>query len=185
MDRTNSPEWSELTSREEEETANVKIFCLHLIPKGHLAQLRRAMDVFVKLMELDKIDQENLDFLKEILEGIGRQDLIQNVLQRFQPPDREIPENPGLQPENPDLQPENPDLQPENPDLQPENPDLQPENPDLQPENPGLQPENPDLQPQNSDLQPQNPELQPGDPEIQSGQSNAERANEEGECYST
>eukprot|EP00058_Branchiostoma_floridae_P002449 XP_002587937.1 hypothetical protein BRAFLDRAFT_87325 [Branchiostoma floridae] len=82
----------------EEETANVKIFCLHLIPKGHLAQLRRAMDVFVKLMELDKIDQENLDFLKEILERIGRQDLIQNVLRQFQPPDREIQENPELQP---------------------------------------------------------------------------------------
>eukprot|EP00058_Branchiostoma_floridae_P002410 XP_002587898.1 hypothetical protein BRAFLDRAFT_87286 [Branchiostoma floridae] len=168
----------------EEETANLKIFCLHLIPKGHLAQLRRAMDVFVKLMELDKIDRENLDFLKEILEGIGRQDLIRDVLRQFQPPDREIPENPDLQPENPGLQPENTDLQPENPDLQPENPDLQPENPDLQPENPDLQPENPDLQPQNSELQPQNPELQPGDPEIQSGQSNAEGANEEGDATS-
>eukprot|EP00058_Branchiostoma_floridae_P002462 XP_002587950.1 hypothetical protein BRAFLDRAFT_87338 [Branchiostoma floridae] len=82
----------------EEETANVKLFCLHLIPKGQAAQLRRAVDVFQKLMELDKIDQENLDFLKEILERIGRQDLIQNVLQSFQPPDREIPENPDLQP---------------------------------------------------------------------------------------
>ncbi|XP_035659420.1 uncharacterized protein LOC118404450 [Branchiostoma floridae] len=89
----------------EEETANVKLFCLHLIPKGQAAQLRRAVDVFQKLMELDKIDQENLDFLKEILERIGRQDLIQNVLRRFQPPDREIPENPELQPENPEMQP--------------------------------------------------------------------------------
>eukprot|EP00058_Branchiostoma_floridae_P002445 XP_002587933.1 hypothetical protein BRAFLDRAFT_87321 [Branchiostoma floridae] len=94
----------------EEETANVKIFCLHLIPKGHLAQLRRAMDVFVKLMELDKIDQENLDFLKEILERIGRQDLIQNVLRQFQPPGREIPENPELQPPGREI-PENPELQ--------------------------------------------------------------------------
>eukprot|EP00058_Branchiostoma_floridae_P002421 XP_002587909.1 hypothetical protein BRAFLDRAFT_87297 [Branchiostoma floridae] len=82
----------------EEETANVKLFCLHLIPKGQAAQLRRAVDVFQKLMELDKIDQENLDFLREILERIGRQDLIQNVLRSFQPPDREIPENPELQP---------------------------------------------------------------------------------------
>eukprot|EP00058_Branchiostoma_floridae_P002420 XP_002587908.1 hypothetical protein BRAFLDRAFT_87296 [Branchiostoma floridae] len=161
----------------EEETANVKLFCLHLIPKGQMAQLRRAVDVFVKLMELDKIDHENLDFLKEILEGIGRQDLIQNVLQRFQPPDREIPENPDLQPENPDLQPGNPELHPGNPDLQLENPDLQPENPDQQPDNPDLQPENPDLQPQN-------PELQSGDLDIQPGQSNAEGANEEGNATS-
>eukprot|EP00058_Branchiostoma_floridae_P002412 XP_002587900.1 hypothetical protein BRAFLDRAFT_87288 [Branchiostoma floridae] len=82
----------------EEETANVKLFCLHLIPKGQAAQLRRAVDVFQKLMELDKIDQENLDFIEEILERIGRQDLIRDVLRRFQPPDREIPENPELQP---------------------------------------------------------------------------------------
>eukprot|EP00058_Branchiostoma_floridae_P002422 XP_002587910.1 hypothetical protein BRAFLDRAFT_87298 [Branchiostoma floridae] len=82
----------------EEGTANVKIFCLHLIPKGQLAQLRRAMDVFVKLMELDKIDQENLDFLEEILERIGRQDLIRDVVRPFQPPDREIPENLEVQP---------------------------------------------------------------------------------------
>eukprot|EP00058_Branchiostoma_floridae_P002465 XP_002587953.1 hypothetical protein BRAFLDRAFT_87341 [Branchiostoma floridae] len=102
----------------EEETANFKLFCLHLIPKGQLAQLRRAMDVFVKLMELDKIDQENLEFIEEILEGIGRQDLIRDVLRRFQPPDREIPENPELQPENPELQPENAEVQSENPELQ-------------------------------------------------------------------
>eukprot|EP00058_Branchiostoma_floridae_P002411 XP_002587899.1 hypothetical protein BRAFLDRAFT_87287 [Branchiostoma floridae] len=89
----------------EEETKNVKLFCRHLIPRGHAEQLDRAVDVFNKLIDLDKIDQENLDFVKEILERIGRQDLIQNVLRRFQPPDREIPENPELQPENPELQP--------------------------------------------------------------------------------
>ncbi|XP_078584569.1 uncharacterized protein LOC144866768 isoform X1 [Branchiostoma floridae x Branchiostoma japonicum] len=121
----------------EEETANVKLFCLHLIPKGQAAQLKRAVDVFQKLMELDKIDQENLDFLKEILERIGRQDLIQNVLRSFQPPDREIPENPVLQPPGRGI-PENPELQspsreiPENPELQP--PDREdPENSELQP----------------------------------------------------
>eukprot|EP00058_Branchiostoma_floridae_P002447 XP_002587935.1 hypothetical protein BRAFLDRAFT_87323 [Branchiostoma floridae] len=82
----------------EEETANVKLFCLHLIPEGQSEQLKRAVDVFQKLIKLDKIDQENLDFLEEILERIGRQDLIRDVLRRFQPPDREIPENPELQP---------------------------------------------------------------------------------------
>ncbi|XP_035659426.1 tripartite motif-containing protein 2-like [Branchiostoma floridae] len=82
----------------EEETANVKLFCLHLIPEGHAEQLKRAVDVFHKLIKMDKIDQENLDFLEEILEGIGRQDLIRDVLQQFQPPDREIPENTELQP---------------------------------------------------------------------------------------
>eukprot|EP00058_Branchiostoma_floridae_P002417 XP_002587905.1 hypothetical protein BRAFLDRAFT_87293 [Branchiostoma floridae] len=96
----------------EMETADVKLFCLHLIPKGQAAQLKRAVDVFHKLIELDKIDQENLDFLEEILERIGRQDLIWDVLRRFQPPDREIPENPELQPENHELQPENAELQP-------------------------------------------------------------------------
>eukprot|EP00058_Branchiostoma_floridae_P002436 XP_002587924.1 hypothetical protein BRAFLDRAFT_87312 [Branchiostoma floridae] len=82
----------------EEETQNVKLFCRHLIPRGHAEQLRRAVDVFNKLIDLDKIDQENLDFIEEILERIGRQDLIRDVLRRFQPPDREIPENPELQP---------------------------------------------------------------------------------------
>eukprot|EP00058_Branchiostoma_floridae_P002415 XP_002587903.1 hypothetical protein BRAFLDRAFT_87291 [Branchiostoma floridae] len=82
----------------EEETKNVKLFCRHLIPRGHAEQLDRAVDVFNKLIDLDKIDQENLDFIEEILERIGRQDLIRDVLRRFQPPDREIPENPELQP---------------------------------------------------------------------------------------
>nr|ACN39567.1 DED, DD and repetition domain-containing protein 1 [Branchiostoma floridae] len=89
----------------EEETATMKLFCLHLIPKGQRAQLKRIVDVFHELMELDKIDQENLEFIEEILERIGRQDLIREVLRSFQPPDREIPENPELQPENPEHQP--------------------------------------------------------------------------------
>ncbi|XP_019618785.1 PREDICTED: uncharacterized protein LOC109465788 [Branchiostoma belcheri] len=120
----------------EEETANVKLFCLHLIPKGQAARLRRAVDVFHKLRELGKIDQENLDFLEELLERMGRQDLIRDVLRPFLPPDREIPENPELQPETPDPQPENPGLEPENPELQPENLELQPGIPDVEPENP-------------------------------------------------
>eukprot|EP00058_Branchiostoma_floridae_P002434 XP_002587922.1 hypothetical protein BRAFLDRAFT_87310 [Branchiostoma floridae] len=96
----------------EEETAVMKLSCMHLIPKGRAEQLKRTVDVFHKLMELDKIDQENLEFIEEILERIGRQDLIRDVLRSFQPPDREIPENPELQPENPELQPENPEHQP-------------------------------------------------------------------------
>eukprot|EP00058_Branchiostoma_floridae_P002437 XP_002587925.1 hypothetical protein BRAFLDRAFT_87313 [Branchiostoma floridae] len=104
----------------------MKLFCLHLIPKGQRAQLKRIVDVFHKLMELDKIDQENLEFIEEILERIGRQDLIRDVLRQFQPPDREIPENTELNLENHELKPENPELQPENPELQPENPEHQP-----------------------------------------------------------
>eukprot|EP00058_Branchiostoma_floridae_P000678 XP_002586166.1 hypothetical protein BRAFLDRAFT_109861 [Branchiostoma floridae] len=167
----------------EEETADVKLFCGHLIPRGQAEQLRRAVDVFQKLIHLDKIDQENLDFLEEILERIGRIDLIRDVLRRLQRSDREIPENRELQPPDREI-PANPELQPENPDLQPENPDLHPENPDLQPENPDLHPENPDLQPENPDLQPENPDLQQEDPEVQSGQNNAEGANEEGNATS-
>ncbi|XP_066268428.1 uncharacterized protein [Branchiostoma lanceolatum] len=49
-------------------------------------------------MELDKIDQENLEFVEEILERMGRADLVRTVLRPFQPPGREIPENPELQP---------------------------------------------------------------------------------------
>ncbi|XP_078665204.1 uncharacterized protein LOC144907729 [Branchiostoma floridae x Branchiostoma belcheri] len=49
-------------------------------------------------MQLDKIDQENLDFIEEILERMGRVDLIVTVLRPFQPPGREIPENPEVQP---------------------------------------------------------------------------------------
>eukprot|EP00058_Branchiostoma_floridae_P002407 XP_002587895.1 hypothetical protein BRAFLDRAFT_87283 [Branchiostoma floridae] len=121
----------------EEETKNVKLFCRHLIPRGHAEQLRRAVDVFNKLIDLDKIDQENLDFIEEILERIGRQDLIQNVLRQFQPPDREIPENPELQPPGREI-PENPELQPPGREV-PENPELQPPDREI-PENPELQP---------------------------------------------
>ncbi|XP_066266452.1 kinectin-like [Branchiostoma lanceolatum] len=80
------------------ETEHVKLYCMHLIPNGRLEQLDQAVDVFKKLIQLGKIDQENLDFIKEILKRIGRQDLIRDVLGPFQPPDREIPENPELQP---------------------------------------------------------------------------------------
>ncbi|XP_078584759.1 protein meiotic P26-like [Branchiostoma floridae x Branchiostoma japonicum] len=52
---------------------------------------------------MDKIDQENLDFLEEILERINRLDLIRDVLRPFQPPDRDIPENPELQPRSNDV----------------------------------------------------------------------------------
>ncbi|XP_078665201.1 uncharacterized protein LOC144907726 isoform X2 [Branchiostoma floridae x Branchiostoma belcheri] len=48
-------------------------------------------------MQLDKIDQENLDFIEEILERMGRVDLIVTVLRPFQPPGRQIPENPDLE----------------------------------------------------------------------------------------
>eukprot|EP00058_Branchiostoma_floridae_P002440 XP_002587928.1 hypothetical protein BRAFLDRAFT_87316 [Branchiostoma floridae] len=161
----------------EEETANLKVFCLHLIPKGHLEQLRRGMDVFVKLMELDKIDQENLDFIKEILERIGRQDLIRDVLRRFQQPDREIPENPELQPPGREI-PEDSELQPETPELQPETSELQPETPELQPETSELQPETSELLPETPVLPPENPEPQPENPELQPGESNSEQANE-------
>eukprot|EP00058_Branchiostoma_floridae_P002414 XP_002587902.1 hypothetical protein BRAFLDRAFT_87290 [Branchiostoma floridae] len=130
----------------EEETAIMKLCCLHLIPKRQATQLKRAVDVFHKLMELDKIDQENLEFMEEILERIGRQDLIRDVLRPFQPPNREIPENPELQPEKPDLQPEYPEHPPENLEVQPTDPELQSENPELQPENPEIQSENPELQ---------------------------------------
>eukprot|EP00058_Branchiostoma_floridae_P002453 XP_002587941.1 hypothetical protein BRAFLDRAFT_87329 [Branchiostoma floridae] len=162
----------------EEETTIMKLCCLHLIPKRQVTQLKRALDVFHKLMELEKIDQENLEFIEEILERIGRQDLIRDVLWPFQPPDREIPENPELQPEKPDLQPEYPEhppenleVQPKSPELQSENPELQPENPELQSENPELQPENPELQSENHELQPENPELQSENPELRSGTS--------------
>ncbi|CAH1244632.1 TRIM3 [Branchiostoma lanceolatum] len=82
----------------ERETADVKLYCMRLIPRGSLEKLERAADIFFKLKELGKIDEENLDFIAEILERIGRKDLVTGVLLPFQPPDREIPENPELQP---------------------------------------------------------------------------------------
>ncbi|XP_078665786.1 uncharacterized protein LOC144908130 [Branchiostoma floridae x Branchiostoma belcheri] len=80
------------------ETYLIKLYCSHLIPKGIAERLTQALEVFHKLIELDKIDQENLDFLEEILERMGRPDLVMNVLRPFQPPGREIPENPELEP---------------------------------------------------------------------------------------
>ncbi|XP_078665785.1 uncharacterized protein LOC144908129 [Branchiostoma floridae x Branchiostoma belcheri] len=81
-----------------DETNLLKLYCSHLIPKGIAEGLKKAIDVFRKLIELDKIDQENLDFLEEILVRMGRPDLVRDVLRPFQPPGREIPENPELEP---------------------------------------------------------------------------------------
>ncbi|XP_078671038.1 uncharacterized protein LOC144911113 isoform X1 [Branchiostoma floridae x Branchiostoma belcheri] len=80
------------------ETYLIKLYCSHVIPKGIAERLTQALEVFHKLIELDKIDQENLDFLEEILDRMGRPDLVRDVLRPFQPPDREIPENPDLEP---------------------------------------------------------------------------------------
>eukprot|EP00058_Branchiostoma_floridae_P002402 XP_002587890.1 hypothetical protein BRAFLDRAFT_87278 [Branchiostoma floridae] len=101
------------------ETDDVKIYCAHVIPKGMIKGLKRAVDIFLKLKEIGKINQENLDFVEEVLEMIGRRDLARDVLRPAQQPDRAVPENPELQPENPELQPEIPESQPENPEPQP------------------------------------------------------------------
>eukprot|EP00058_Branchiostoma_floridae_P002439 XP_002587927.1 hypothetical protein BRAFLDRAFT_87315 [Branchiostoma floridae] len=91
------------------ETDDVKIYCAHVIPKGMIKGLKRAVDIFLKLKEIGKINQENLDFVEEVLEMIGRRDLARDVLRPAQQPDRAIPENPELQPEIPEPQPENPE----------------------------------------------------------------------------
>ncbi|XP_078585947.1 uncharacterized protein LOC144867753 [Branchiostoma floridae x Branchiostoma japonicum] len=100
------------------ETADVKLYCMHLIPKARVEKLKRPVEVFVKLKELGKIDQENLDFVEELLERMERQDLIQDVLRPAQQPDREVPENPELPPPDREV-PENPEDQPEIPEPQP------------------------------------------------------------------
>ncbi|XP_078660656.1 uncharacterized protein LOC144905118 [Branchiostoma floridae x Branchiostoma belcheri] len=79
------------------ETKEVRLYCMHLIPNRDLHQMQ-AVDVFVELQKRRRIDRENLVFVEEILERIGRQDLIMDILQPFQRPDREIPETPELQP---------------------------------------------------------------------------------------
>eukprot|EP00058_Branchiostoma_floridae_P002425 XP_002587913.1 hypothetical protein BRAFLDRAFT_87301 [Branchiostoma floridae] len=91
------------------ETDDVKIYCAHVIPKGMIKGLKRAVDIFLKLKEIGKINQENLDFVEEVLEMIGRRDLARDVLRPAQQPDRAVPENPELQPEIPEPQPENPE----------------------------------------------------------------------------
>ncbi|XP_078664937.1 uncharacterized protein LOC144907595 isoform X2 [Branchiostoma floridae x Branchiostoma belcheri] len=80
------------------ETKLMKLYCRHLIPKGIAERLNQPFEIFEKLIELGKIDQENLEFVKEILENMERADLVINVLRPFQPPGREIPENPELEP---------------------------------------------------------------------------------------
>eukprot|EP00058_Branchiostoma_floridae_P002413 XP_002587901.1 hypothetical protein BRAFLDRAFT_87289 [Branchiostoma floridae] len=94
------------------ETDDVKIYCAHVIPKGMIKGLKRAVDIFLKLKEIGKINQENLDFVEEVLEMIGRRDLARDVLRPAQQPDRAVPENPELQPDIPEPQPENPEPQP-------------------------------------------------------------------------
>eukprot|EP00058_Branchiostoma_floridae_P018087 XP_002603576.1 hypothetical protein BRAFLDRAFT_93221 [Branchiostoma floridae] len=85
----------ELSKRE---TAILKLYCTHVIPRGQLEEMKRPIDVFDRLQKLDKLDSENLDFLEELLGRIPRPDLIRNVLRPFQPADRELPENPELLP---------------------------------------------------------------------------------------
>ncbi|CAH1268958.1 TRIM3 [Branchiostoma lanceolatum] len=80
------------------ETANVKLFCSHLFPSAKLQKMKRAVDVFIALKQIGKLDQDNLEFIQEILNLIGRADIIGNDLHAYQPPDREIPENPEVQP---------------------------------------------------------------------------------------
>ncbi|XP_019647870.1 PREDICTED: uncharacterized protein LOC109488153 [Branchiostoma belcheri] len=80
------------------ETRLLKFYCIRHIPKGRAEKLKQPIDIFHKLTELDKIDEENLDFVEEILERMGRADLVRDILRPFQPPDRDIPENPELQP---------------------------------------------------------------------------------------
>eukprot|EP00058_Branchiostoma_floridae_P002441 XP_002587929.1 hypothetical protein BRAFLDRAFT_87317 [Branchiostoma floridae] len=94
------------------ETDDVKIYCAHVIPKGMIKGLKRAVDIFLKLKEIGKINQENLDFVEEVLEMIGRHDLARDVLRPAQQPDRAVPENPEHQPGIPEPQPENPEPQP-------------------------------------------------------------------------
>ncbi|XP_019626565.1 PREDICTED: protein lin-41-like [Branchiostoma belcheri] len=81
-----------------EEVNLLKFYCIEYIPKGRAEKLERAIDVFQKPQELDKINQENLNFLEEILERMGRSNLVRDVLRPFQPPNRVIPENPELEP---------------------------------------------------------------------------------------
>ncbi|XP_078609182.1 uncharacterized protein LOC144880707 [Branchiostoma floridae x Branchiostoma japonicum] len=80
------------------ETANLKLFCSHLIPSAKLQKMKRAVDVFIALKQIGKLDQDNLEFIEEILNLVGRADIIGNDLHAYQPPDREIPENPDVHP---------------------------------------------------------------------------------------
>ncbi|XP_078665784.1 uncharacterized protein LOC144908128 [Branchiostoma floridae x Branchiostoma belcheri] len=81
----------------DQETNELKLYCSHLIPARDL-QGSQAVDVFLSLRKLRKIDRENLVFVEEILKRIRRQDLVMDILRPFQRPDREIPENPRLEP---------------------------------------------------------------------------------------
>ncbi|XP_078665202.1 uncharacterized protein LOC144907727 [Branchiostoma floridae x Branchiostoma belcheri] len=81
----------------DQETKELKVYCSHLIPARDL-QGSQAVDVFLTLKKLRKIDRENLVFVEEILKRIRRQDLVTDILRPFQRPDREIPENPELEP---------------------------------------------------------------------------------------
>ncbi|XP_078665731.1 uncharacterized protein LOC144908097 [Branchiostoma floridae x Branchiostoma belcheri] len=84
-----------------EETRVLKLYCSFIIPKGVAERLEKAEEVFHKLMELGKIgpDPETLDFLEELLERMGRQDLVIDLLRPYQQTNREIPKPFELQPE--------------------------------------------------------------------------------------
>ncbi|XP_019634615.1 PREDICTED: uncharacterized protein LOC109477711 [Branchiostoma belcheri] len=80
------------------ETAILKLYCTHIIPRGKLEKMKRPIDVFDHLRKLDKLNPENLDFLDELLRRIPRPDLVREVLRPFQPVDRVLPESQELLP---------------------------------------------------------------------------------------
>ncbi|KAM4617570.1 FAS-associated death domain protein [Discoglossus pictus] len=67
------------TKLDETELGNLKFLCREIIGKRKLESIKSTNDLFTCLIELTEISDKNLDFLKKLLKGIKRQDLVQEV----------------------------------------------------------------------------------------------------------
>ncbi|NXK66960.1 FADD protein, partial [Sylvietta virens] len=65
----------------DKELSAMKFLCLNIVKKGKLATVQSARDLFNILMELQEITNDNLNFLKQLLQHIDRKDLLALVVQ--------------------------------------------------------------------------------------------------------
>lgn len=63
-----------------QEVENLKFMCNDMVPRRQLEHLRSGFDLFCVLEGKDLISTNNLDFLKEILETVGKDHLVGKLL---------------------------------------------------------------------------------------------------------
>ena len=65
----------------DENLKGMKFLCGKLLPKGVLEDVKDPLDLIVKLQEENKITEDNLSFLTELVRIVGRRDLEQQIVE--------------------------------------------------------------------------------------------------------